>query len=138
MRATALNLPAIHCDRRRVIMGLGEPTVGVSDPFGGQALEERVEVFVVAADAPCLETGRQEDGVDPVRLLIAQHGANQLRCYREPVTNLLIRNAFPYSTFRKVQDDGFGTEYEFDGIADAVADLITLRHDRLEQCAKLL
>jgi hypothetical protein len=33
---------------------------------------------------------------------------------------------------------GLGTDHQFDGIADAVADLVALQHDRLEQRAQRL
>src|ERR1700723_1627380 len=54
VRASALNLPTVHGDRRGVGVRLGEPAVGVGDSLAGQTLEEGVEVFVVAADPPRL------------------------------------------------------------------------------------
>ena len=70
VRATALNFPAVQGDRRGVIMRLGEPTVGVGDSLVGEALEERVQVLVVAADPPGRKPRRQEDRVYPVRLVV--------------------------------------------------------------------
>src|ERR1700753_4072570 len=107
MGTAALNLPTVQRDRRGVVVGLGEPAVGVGDPFVGQALEEGVEVFVVAADAPCLETSGQEDGVNPVRFAIPQHGADQLRRYREPIPDSFVGNPFAHGSFREVEDYGF-------------------------------
>ena len=106
VRAATLNLPAVQGDRRGVVVRLGEPAVGVGDPLVGQALEERVQVLVVAADPPRREPGGQEDGVDPVRLVVAQHRAHQLRRDREPVAELLVRNGFAHRTFREVEDHG--------------------------------
>src|SRR6201987_849346 len=57
MRASSLNLPAVHSDRRGVVVRLAEPAVGVGDALIGQAFEKRVQVFVVDADPPWLETG---------------------------------------------------------------------------------
>ena len=50
--ATTLNLVPAQLDRRAVVVGLGEPAVGVRDALVGEALEERVEEFVVPTDAP--------------------------------------------------------------------------------------
>ena len=108
VRAAPLNLPAVQGDRRGVVVRLGEPAVGVGDPLVGQALEERVEVLVVAADPPRLEPGGQEDRVDPVRLVVAQHRAHQLRRDREPVAELLIRNRFAHNAFREVEHHRLG------------------------------
>ena len=119
-------------------MGLGEPAVGVGDPLVGQALEEGVEILVVAAYPPCPEAGGQEDGVDPVRFAVAEHSPYQLRRYRETIADLFIRNLFAHQAFGEVQNHGLGTDHQFDGIADAIADLVALQHDRLEQRAQRL
>ncbi len=113
-------------------MGLGEPAVGVRNALVGEAFEEGVQVLVVTAHAPGLEAGRQEDGVHPVRLVIAQHRAHQLRCDPEPVAELLIGNGFTDNAFRKVERHNLVSHAQLHRIADAIADLIGLRHDRLE------
>ncbi|CDZ88344.1 hypothetical protein RHRU231_40094 [Rhodococcus ruber] len=133
VRAAALDLEAAQLDRRGIVVGFGEPAVRVGDPLVGEALEERVQEFVVAAHPPRLESGGQEDGVHPVRLVVAQDRAHQLRRNAETVAVLAFSlDGFADDPLGEVQHDRLVAHHQADGVADAVADQIGLRHDRLE------
>ncbi|HVD89141.1 MAG TPA: hypothetical protein VNB91_09635 [Jatrophihabitantaceae bacterium] len=72
VRAPPLHLPTVERDRFGGFSGilLGEPALGVVEPFLGQTFEEDVDEFVIGADALRGESAGQEQAVDPVDFVI--------------------------------------------------------------------